>query len=112
MIKTYFPLFQILRVRCGAGRVHADLCTLPVPGHPPWTGDADWTGLRAGGERMRVQAKVLDWSRPGAQYDTIGWGRGTSKKPPTHQEHQQQPKELSEFWVGAELRWLAKLMCT
>jgi len=63
--------------------------------------DADWPGLRAGGERMRLQAQVLDGRRPGAQHDTLGGGGN-------HQEHQQQPKELSEFWVGAEQSW-AKL---
>jgi len=47
---------------------------------------------------MRLQAQVLDGRRPGAQHDTLGGGGN-------HQEHQQQPKELSEFWVGAERSW-------
>lgn len=67
-------------MRRSAGRVYANLCTLPVPGHPSRPGDTDRSGLCAGGERMRVQAQVFDGRRPGAQHDTVG-GAGSPKAP-------------------------------
>lgn len=48
---------QVERVRRGQGRMHADVRALPVPGDTAGPGDADRPGLRAGGERMRVQTQ-------------------------------------------------------
>lgn len=45
-------------MRRGERRVHADVRAIPVPGDPPGTRDAHGAGLRAGGERVRVQAQI------------------------------------------------------
>lgn len=55
------------RVRRGARRVHPDLRALPLPGDTLGARDAHRAGLRAGGERLRVQAQVRRPGGPGGQ---------------------------------------------
>lgn len=50
-------LFQIEGMRRGSRRVHADLRTVPVSGDSSRSSDLDRPGLRARGERLRLQAE-------------------------------------------------------
>lgn len=46
-------------MRFGARRMHADVRTLLVSGDSPGTSHAHRTGLRVGGERLRLPSQVL-----------------------------------------------------
>lgn len=58
-------------MRCGARRMHANVRALSVSRHSARSGDADRPGLRAGRERLRMQAEIRDGTVAGTEHNTV-----------------------------------------
>lgn len=88
-------------MRCGAWRVHANVCAVSVLGHTTGASDANRPGLCARWERLRMQTQVFDGSSSGAQHDTVGGGQSRGVVTLVTHTHNSNQKNWASLRGGA-----------